>query len=169
MWKLWPFRRRAAEAVSPRAEPEPESRAVYRYPFPDNVPLNIEPDSIAHTGVDKYAVDFLVPEGTLVLAPRAGSVFAIEQCHDMGGPDEQFADRANYVMIVHSDNERSILIHLKKDSVRIKLGAYVESGDVIAAQGSSGWTYEPHIHFAVYRNGSSVKIRFAEANPSAAP
>ncbi|MGB7957513.1 MAG: M23 family metallopeptidase [Minisyncoccia bacterium] len=138
------------------------TKDVYHRPFPKSVPLKIEPDSIAHTGLDRHAVDFLVPEGTPVCAPREGRIVLVRECSSVGGVEEKFADCANYLIIEHSDGERSVLIHLAKDSTTVKIGAKVRAGQVIARQGSTGWTFDPHIHFAVYRDGTSIPIRFYE-------
>lgn len=132
----------------------------YRKPFPDTVSERIESNSIAHVGDECFAVDFLVAEGTLVLAAADGVVLAIKDDSDVGGPDEEYADAANYVILHHGCGETSIVIHLKKQSVRVCVGQEVKAGDVLAFQGSTGWTYEPHIHFAVYRNRVTVPIRF---------
>jgi len=136
------------------------SRGKYIRPFPSTVPELQETGSSAHVGKDRFAIDFLVPEGTYVLAPRDGVVIKAKDDSDRGGSSRRFENDANFLILQHEDGERSVLIHLKKDSIRVKLGEWVRAGDVVAQQGSTGWTYKPHIHFAVYRDGTSVKIKF---------
>ncbi|MBI2472925.1 M23 family metallopeptidase [Candidatus Uhrbacteria bacterium] len=158
--------------------------------FPFFVWSRIEINSVAHVGPDRHAIDFLVPEGTLVCVPRDGVVVAIKDDSDCGGPNPDFAQSANYLIIDHTsftfkimgysrlawsdeelgggqnpvideqEGQRSIIIHLAKGSVRVKVGDRVHTGQVIAKQGSTGWTYAPHIHFAVYKNGVSIPIHF---------
>lgn len=144
------------------------------YPFPTSVPVSIEPESISHTGRDQHAVDFLVPEGTTVLVPRAGRVQEVKDDSDVGGPDRQFENDANYVVIKlnltpedpgfreepYSRYVYSILIHLQQGSVTVKPGDWVEEGQEIGRQGSTGWTYAPHIHFAVYKCGVTIPVGF---------
>lgn len=145
------------------------------YPFPDDVPVNIEPESVSHVGRDQYAVDFLVPEGTSVCAPRSGIVQEVKDDSDVGGPDRKFEHDANYVIIGHLGKREtresirffgrvnpvnSIIIHLQRGSVTVKAGDWVEEGQVIARQGSTGWTYTPHIHIAAYQNGITIPIQF---------
>ncbi len=136
------------------------SYGLYHKPYPSTVHATIEPDSIAHIGDEQNAIDFLVPEGTLVLAPRSGKVIAVKEDSHIGGPDEKFADQANYIVLDHGGGETSILVHLAPASVIVKPGETVLAGQQIARQGSTGWTYAPHIHFGVYRNRKTVKIRF---------
>ncbi|MBP7006098.1 M23 family metallopeptidase [Patescibacteria group bacterium] len=172
-------------------------QGVYRRPFPfvqRGFPFfmcsRIEPNSVAHVGRDKHAVDFLVPEGTPVCAPRDGVVTEVKDGSDRGGADRAFEHDANYIVIDHTsatfkvmgysrlawsdeelggghnpvidedEGQRSIIIHLAKGSARVKVGDHVRAGQIIAMQGSTGWTYAPHIHFAVYQNGTSVPIHF---------
>lgn len=145
------------------------------YPFPQEIPVSIEPESIAHVGRDRHAVDFLVPEGTPVLAPHDGFVIEVKQDSTVGGPDEHFADHANYVvlgrllpgetvastlMVGRADPRNSILIHLQAGSVTVRRNQIVQAGQPIARQGSTGWTYAPHIHIAAYKDGDTVPIRF---------
>lgn len=138
----------------------PKSLGLYGRPFPDTVPVILELRSPGHVGKNRFAVDFLVPEGTKVLAPRGGVVIGLKDDSDQGGPHRRFQHYGNFINISHRDGEWSQLIHLAKGSIRVKLGQEVKAGEIIAQQGFTGWTYEPHIHFAVYRNGESVKIRF---------
>ena len=138
----------------------PRSLGLYRRPFPDTVAGILELGSPGHVGKNRFAVDFLVPEGTSVLAPRDGVVIGLKDDSDQGGPHRRFQSYGNFINISHRNGEWSRLVHLAKGSIRVKLWQEVKAGEAIAQQGSTGWTYEPHIHFAVYRNGESAKIRF---------
>ena len=53
----------------------------------------------------------------------------------------------NTVIIKHGEYLFSKLSHLRKDTVQVKLGDYVNKGDIIAYCGSSGRSPEPHLHF----------------------
>lgn len=52
----------------------------------------------------------------------------------------------NYITINHGDGTFSLIAHLKRDSVKVKVGSAVEAGDVIAECGNSGNSSEPHVH-----------------------
>jgi len=53
----------------------------------------------------------------------------------------------NTVVIKHGEFLFSKLSHLKNGSISVKLGEYVEKGQVIGYCGSSGRSPEPHLHF----------------------
>ena len=145
-----------------RSQGERISTGKYAYPIPSEVPINIEPQSITHVGRDKYAIDFLIPEGTAVLAARDGTVHEVVEIFNVGGPEEEYAEFANYILIRHEDGEFTIYIHLKQNSAKVITGESVKEGQIIALQGSTGYTYEPHLHFAVFRNGETVRVRFKQ-------
>ncbi len=59
--------------------------------------------------------------------------------------------------------------HLKRNSVVVEVGQYVEAGQRIAASGNSGSTGEtPHLHFGVYesyypKDGFDLPVNFRNA------
>lgn len=55
----------------------------------------------------------------------------------------------NTVVIKHAENLFSKVSHLKKNSIKVKVGDYVKQGDIIALCGNSGRSPEPHLHFQV--------------------
>lgn len=84
-----------------------------------------------------------------VLAPCAGTVWNIVD----GIEDNEVGDVdihnnwGNTIIIKHGDFFYSKLSHLKKGSIKVKIGDYVQKGELIATCGSSGRSPEPHIHF----------------------
>ena len=58
------------------------------------------PDS--HIGPFRHAVDFLVPDGTVVYAADEGRVEIIKTDSDRWGPTCEFADDLNYVTLAHT-------------------------------------------------------------------
>ena len=65
----------------------------------------------------------------------------------------------NYVIIDHGNNEYSVMVHLKKNSLRARRGERVRGGQVIAQVGQSGLSTEPHLHFEVVSNPDPMKQR----------
>ncbi|HEX9980834.1 MAG TPA: M23 family metallopeptidase [Flavobacterium sp.] len=55
----------------------------------------------------------------------------------------------NCVAIEHSDKSVSVYGHLKANSVRLKKGDMVKSGQQIGQVGTSGSSFFPHLHFEV--------------------
>lgn len=103
----------------------------------------------AHQGDYGYAVDFLMPEGTPVLASRDGVVFATESRFSRGGNDRALADQANYVYIRHDNGTYGRYLHFKQGGVAVQVGQPVRRGQLIGYSGNTGWSTDPHLHFDV--------------------
>jgi murein DD-endopeptidase MepM/ murein hydrolase activator NlpD len=86
--------------------------------------------------------------GRWVMSAAPGKVIAV---HD-GEYDRCTSGHcgvANYIKIRHSDGKESWYWHLKKWSIRVRVGDYVPCGIYIAKVGSSGYATGPHLHFHV--------------------
>jgi len=64
----------------------------------------------------------------------------------------------NYIMIKHDETTYSILGHLKQDSMTVKAGDMVISGEKLALCGNSGNTTDPHLHFHVQDSDIFAKV-----------
>ena len=62
----------------------------------------------------------------------------------------------NYVTITHGNNLYSSYYHLKKDSVCVKKGDYIEKGTKIGLMGATGHATGKHLHFGIKKNGKWV-------------
>lgn len=72
----------------------------------------------------------------------------------------------NYVIIRHPGNEYSYYIHLKKGSVAVRVGAKVQTGQLLGEVGHSGNSESPHLHFHMADspdpvNSRSLPVRFS--------
>jgi murein DD-endopeptidase MepM/ murein hydrolase activator NlpD len=85
-----------------------------------------------------YGVDLAAPEGTPVLAAADGVVIAVG--HTAGG-------YGNYVVLAHANGIDTLYGHLKSSSVSV--GQVVTAGRAIGAEGSTGFSTGPHLHFEV--------------------
>jgi hypothetical protein len=129
----------------------------YRLPFAAGqayLVTQAAPDRATHDTPDsQYAVDFAMPEGTGVYASRAGIVVEVAYGNFRAGLDrEAFGARANLVRILHDDGTFAVYAHLRRDSVRVRVGQQVRRGELIGASGNTGYSTGPHLHFAVTRN-----------------
>lgn len=105
-----------------------------------------------------YAVDFAAPSGTPVVAAADGKVVSVGWDGHLG--------RA--IRIRHGSEYTTLYGHLKGYARGIRKGATVRQNQLIGFVGSSGRTTGPHLHYAMYRNGSPINpLRFK--SPSAEP
>ena len=123
----------------------------------------------SHTGLEAYAVDFDMPEGTPVHAARGGVVARVEESHSIGCWEDGCGRYANFIVVLHSDGTTGEYYHLQKDGALVEVGDRVVRGQQIALSGNTGHTTMPHLHFAVYRasewgNTQSIPVRFESAD-----
>lgn len=59
----------------------------------------------------------------------------------------------NVVRVDHGDGWETVYVHLRRDSIRVKVGQTVEAGDILGWEGSSGHSTGSHIHFELERKG----------------
>ena len=124
----------------------------------------------SHIGPYLHAIDFLVPDGTAVLAAQDGKIIEDIDYNSEWGDDPKFRDKLNYVTIEHKNNEFSQYCHLAENSVRfgcsLGYGSKVKAGQVIGKVGKTGWTDRDHLHFIVFRRDKnpfrfrSLQVRF---------
>jgi murein DD-endopeptidase MepM/ murein hydrolase activator NlpD len=127
--------------------------------------------SFSHTGPDEYAIDWKMPEGTLVRAAREGVVVSVKDHFTKGGAHRKYEDCANIVVVQHADGTMAHYCHLAPRSARVKIGDKVRTGDPLAASGNTGFTSGPHLHFAVFKARSgygrqTIPVKFRTATGS---
>ncbi len=111
------------------------------------------------------AIDYTLPNfaamdrGVDVYAAREGTVTAV---HD--GEYDRWSrvnpnpgHLPNYVVIDHGGGIVTEYLHLKAFSILVTVGQNVAAGQKIAEVGSSGYSSDPHLHFAVYDAGNVVE------------
>jgi len=138
----------------PKAEHRPDR--PYRFPYAKASTFPVSqafPDTITHNDPSsQYAIDFVMPIGTHVIAARGGTVLEIASDFFEAGLDAAAAQRANVVRILHDDGTMSLYAHLNWNSIRVVPGQHVERGEYIADSGNTGFSTGPHLHFVVERN-----------------
>lgn len=117
---------------------------------------SVDDSSLTIIEDDRFSVDFLLPEGTSVITPRAGriavSMDEIDSYYQ--GLDLQIGLRSvpNFVLLSHDDETYSLLSHLAKNSITVPKEEWVKQGQELAKTGKSGWVGpSPHLHFAAFR------------------
>ncbi|MET0865087.1 MAG: M23 family metallopeptidase [Nakamurella sp.] len=133
----------------------------------------------------RYAWDFDLPEGTEVVAARAGTVALANGSWPAGhcggvAPgqagnviSELVGNEANFVEIDHGDGTSALYLHLSSVSEEIerkaKTGQAVVQGELLGLSGKTGYTQcSPHLHFQVQPSvkadwfTDSLSISFAD-------
>ncbi len=93
-----------------------------------------------------YAVDFLRPIGTGVVAARAGLVVEVES--RWTDTDHVFGHE-NHVFIAHDDGTVARYFHLTEDGTAVAVWQRVGQGQPVGRSGNSGNSTVPHLHFDV--------------------
>ena len=89
-------------------------------------------------------IDLATPAGTPIKATNRGIVvFATE---------DSFS--GNAVVLEHGGGLYSLYYHLQ--SIDVFFGQLIEQGEVIGTVGSTGYSTGPHLHFAIFINGSFI-------------
>lgn len=96
----------------------------------------------------RYALDIAMPEGTPIVAARAGIVVKTENQQVGRGTNPS----GNFVRILHDDGTMGVYLHLQTGSVSVREGQRVSQGSLLARSGNTGNSTGPHLHFVVQRN-----------------
>jgi hypothetical protein len=105
-------------------------------------------DGKTSSGDGKELSDYYV-WGAPVVAPAAGKVVSLVD----GLPDNPIGstDRknlaGNHLILDHGNGEYSLLAHLQRGSVAVRVGDDVVAGQRLGLAGNSGNTSEPHLHY----------------------
>jgi murein DD-endopeptidase MepM/ murein hydrolase activator NlpD len=112
----------------------------------------------SHRDFHNYAWDFLMPNGTEILAARDGKVVEIEENWDGIGI------KSNFLTIEHTDGTRAVYAHIRHRAALVKVGEVVQQGQSITYSGMVGQTIYPHVHFYVIdKEGTgSMPIAFSD-------
>ena len=129
----------------------------YHMPYPAGADVFISQSfngiqTHSNDDANRYAVDIAMPEGTDILAARAGIVMDIARDFYKGGADPKYLARSNYVRILHADGSMAIYAHLQLESTVVRVGQRVRKGQKLAQSGTTGYSSGPHLHFAVQVN-----------------
>lgn len=114
-----------------------------------------------------YSIDFILPEGTEIIATRAGIVTKVKKSgkKNYSGKEAKKGEKAykkymNEIEIKHKDRIYTSYAHLKYNGVFVKKGDKVKQGQIIGLSGNTGWSSKPHLDFCVFkRNIGGYKIK----------
>jgi murein DD-endopeptidase MepM/ murein hydrolase activator NlpD len=107
----------------------------------------------AHTGVDYGA-----PPGTPVRATASGRVISLEWNGGYG----------KTIVIKHNSAYHTLYAHLSRYHPGIRVGSFVEQGQIIGYVGKTGLATGPHLHYEFQVNGrhrDPLRFRFPGSTP----
>lgn len=145
--------RTAWRALSGNPNAVHDDRWQYRMPFGGSSAIRISQGyegPFSHKGLEAYALDFPMPQGTPILAARGGTIAEVidDKLTSAVRTGENEGD--NRVVIEHADGTFAIYAHLRQGGPA-RVGQQVESGDLIGLSGDTGFSTGPHLHFEVYK------------------
>jgi murein DD-endopeptidase MepM/ murein hydrolase activator NlpD len=154
----------------------PSQTSPYILPWNIGQSFVAYPHAARQTGVQRYAIDFLMPIGTQIIAIRAGVVVRVQESF-VDGDNVLFHE--NYVLIEHDDGTVARYIHLTNLGVVPAVGDLVRQGDIIGYSGHTGNSTAPHLHLDVTKSccavapdynelpfGETIPLNFRNASPS---
>ena len=109
-------------------------------------------------GLDGHqAYDFVMPEGTPLLAAAAGVVTRAGWGSDSYCPPLGRSTSNLGVVILHdvAGGERFVTAYIHVSEVRVEVGERVTAGQLVALSGNTGCSTGPHLHFQVEYQGRS--------------
>jgi lipoprotein NlpD len=129
----------AARARADR--PAPAELPAGPSPFLWPVPRGVLSSDFGRRGASHHdGIDISSPEGTPVLAARAGRVLYSDRLRGYG----------NLIVLEHEQGYATVYAHNREN--RVRAGAFVRQGEVIASVGRSGRTTGPNLHFEIRRD-----------------
>ena len=114
---------------------------------------------------EELCLDFKMKKGSKICAAREGVVIDMRADSDEGGVKDENLSDGNFIIIQHADTSQSKYWHLEKNGVYVRVGDYVQKGQVIGKSGNTGFSAFPHLHFQVNdKTGKQVLTRFYTKN-----
>jgi len=146
------------------------TKNLYAFPFMKKDLIKAISNPVVHFAHFRHAIDFILPEGSQVLASKGGTVVDIKVDSREGGSNPKYNNLkyVNYLTLKHSNAEYSQYLHLKYKGSLVKLGEKVKMKQPIALSGNTGLTTRPHLHFQVFKlnrtkiGWETIKVRFRE-------
>ena len=125
----------------------PQATSPYVLPYARGTAAFVG-NTTGHGDPQRYAVDFVMPIGSPIVAARSGQVVGIEG--QFVDTDHVFGHE-NYVAVQHDDGTVGEYAHLTHEGAVVAVGQAVEQGQLIGRSGHSGNSTAPHLHFHVNR------------------
>ncbi|MEI9943752.1 MAG: M23 family metallopeptidase [Chitinophagaceae bacterium] len=128
-----------------------DSSYVYELPFKEGSSFLLIQGYFSHfSHRERAALDFKMKRGTEIYAARGGVVVRAKEDGDRGGLNKKYRPFGNNLVIQHPDGSRAGYWHLQKDGILVNVGDTVQTGQLVALSGKTGYAALPHLHFLVW-------------------
>ncbi len=109
-------------------------------------------NTISHKGVDVVREGYMLD---YVTAHSSGTVIQVINNCNINTPDDP-TNPGNMVKISHDDGYVTKYLHLAYGSVKVKVGDYVQKGQILGYMGNTGNSNGGHLHFELLKDGVHV-------------
>lgn len=109
----------------------------------------VDEDGKVYTGRGRKLEDYYTWDAPVYAVADGVVVDARDGFKDIKIGGRPRAEKHNGVSIRHIGGEHSFYVHLKKGSVKVKVGDKVKAGQIIGHVGNSGGSARPHLHFTM--------------------
>jgi len=156
------------------------SKNFYRFPYEDGAAVDATNDYVSHGSSPSGVTGPMDVHGQdadkVIVAAAAGRVTRVRDGNNDCGCDAAYGPCGNSIRIEHANGERSVYVHIKKNSAMVDTGDCVIEGQPLAVEGDVGFTCGSgreanvdiclgqvpvgagdcgrHLHFFVLRTGS---------------
>jgi hypothetical protein len=93
-----------------------------------------------------------------VLAPCDGVVEHVHVNSIVNRPGEMGTGPASHIVVRRADGMRVMLAHLQ--DIQVREGDTVRAGEFIARVGNNGYSRNPHVHVAAWKDDAAYQIRW---------
>ena len=128
--------------------------------------LKVDEKGSTHKGDGAKNEDYYA-FGQKIVAPADGVVtYIVDGVQDnVPGEMNRMYVPGNLIILKHADGEYSLFAHFKQNSIRVRVGDKVTTGQTIGMCGNSGNSSEPHLHFQIqstefFEDEASMKTFF---------
>lgn len=130
---------------------------VYTLPYEEGKTFRVIQGYFSRfTHKERAALDFNMKRGTKICAARGGVVVRVKEDGKKGGLDKKYRTDGNNIVIQHADGSRAGYWHLQYNGALVNVGDTVTQGQVIALSGKTGYAFNPHLHFLVWRSSGGT-------------
>lgn len=131
----------------------PHTSNIYAIDF-----MKLSADNRFYKGKEEEVTDFY-SFNEPIYSPVTGCVTEVVnnlESDSLGNNDRENLG-GNYVIINAGDEKYVLMAHLRKESIILKVGDYVKSGEYIGRVGNSGNSFVPHLHIHVQNKPTAEK------------